>query len=128
MPVKPNKNLEALNHRQQVTNLYLQNWTQAQIIPDASFNGLRRSRAFCTSLCVNSLLHSVVKSLAFSPAFSKAIVVQVIPILTASQSPSDTQTPKVAVACGANEIAPIPVPHQPIGWFSHFPARFRSTL
>ena len=29
MPVKHNKNLEVLNRRQQVANLYLQNWAQA---------------------------------------------------------------------------------------------------
>jgi Putative ATPase subunit of terminase (gpP-like) len=31
MPTKPNKNLDILNRRQQVAQLYLQNWTQAQI-------------------------------------------------------------------------------------------------
>ena len=28
MPTKPNKNLDILNRRQQVAQLYLQNWTQ----------------------------------------------------------------------------------------------------
>jgi Putative ATPase subunit of terminase (gpP-like) len=31
MPTKPNKNLDILNRRHQVAQLYLQNWTQAQI-------------------------------------------------------------------------------------------------
>src|SRR5262249_3227757 len=80
----------------------------------------------CTSLRVSSLLHSFVK--AFLPAFSKATVVQVTPTLTATQSPSGAQTPKVAVARGSSAIPPMPVPHQPIGCSCHFPARFNSTL
>jgi predicted phage terminase large subunit-like protein len=47
MPVKPNKSLDILNRRQQVAQLYLQNWNQSQI---AEHLGVRQPTVTETAL------------------------------------------------------------------------------